>query len=183
MDDIPGGIQESPLTFATTALPGDLLNDAPGDDRTDHALKARYQSFEEADALAWLLDGTDASAQPDIEPEARAAGTGSPAGTIARGFAELPRQAVGGVRDAAQNILDFADWLGQAAEQRLPIGGVQLFDAAGNFNVDYVPPTALAKGRAAGTIGTPSIPDVGQPQTTAGSVIRPITQFMAPYVR
>jgi hypothetical protein len=183
MDDIPGGIQESPLTFATTALPGDLLNDAPGDDRTDHALKARYQSFEEADALAWLLDGTDASAQPDTERDAHGARTGSPAGTIVRGFAELPRQAVGGVRDAAQNILDFSDWLGQAAEQRLPIGGVQIFDKEGNISFDYIPPATLKAGRDAGTIETPDLPDVGQPQTTAGAIIRPITQFMAPYVR
>jgi len=28
-------------SFADTVLPGELLNDAPGTDRTDHALKAR----------------------------------------------------------------------------------------------------------------------------------------------
>ena len=41
----------------TDTLPGDLLDDGSADDRTDHALKARFESFGEADALNWLLDG------------------------------------------------------------------------------------------------------------------------------
>jgi len=36
----PTGILEPVTSFADTVIPGELLNDAPGDDRTEHALRA-----------------------------------------------------------------------------------------------------------------------------------------------
>jgi len=95
----------------------------------------------------------------------------------------VPRQALGGVRDAAQSFLEFAEWAGARAEENFPLGGVQVFDEAGNFAPSYVPPAELEKGRAGGKIKNPKLPDVGASSITAGAVVRSVTQFMVPFVR
>ena len=161
---------------------GDLNHDGDADDRTDLALRARHDAYSQADALNWLLEGspttkTQEPTAPADKPQA------SFLQTAMEGFSEPPRQALGGVRDAAQSFLEFAEWTGRQAEKNFPLGGVQVFDEQGNFSPGYIPPQVLAEGRKRGKIRNPELPDVGQPQTAAGSVVRGVTQFMVPYGR
>jgi hypothetical protein len=100
---------------------GELLDDAPGDDRADNALKARTEAYDQALDLDWMLNVTDS---PKDEKEAktenpvRALLNGSAKAApaigwdIARGATEVPMQTLGGVRDAAQSVLEFAEWAG-----------------------------------------------------------------------
>jgi hypothetical protein len=155
-----------------------LANDAPGDDRTDLALRARADAYGQADALNWLMESTPSAASPAAaatpEPavESRPSGAGGALSAIeslnrallqrgglveggrklgtgvdpvavggevaglqvpslgrtmaarnagdawekpslnllVRGFGEMPRQAVGGIRDAVASFVDFDDW-------------------------------------------------------------------------
>jgi len=179
-----GGIAEPVASFATTALPtntiaaqsndidfmGELLPDGPTDDRTDHALKARADGYQQANDLELMLNSVELPPQEG----------GSAVGTVVEGFGEIPRQALGGVRDAAQSTLEFLEYLGANAEALAPIGGLQIFED-GEFSPAYIPPSELAAGRKAGTVTSPDLPDVGKPRTALGSGVRSITQFVRPY--
>jgi hypothetical protein len=96
---------------------------------------------------------------------------------VARGATEAPRQAVGGVRDAAQSILDFGDWI----ETQAPLGGVQVFNEAGEFDPRILSGKSFAKERKKGR--KLELPDVSEAKSTTGNVIRHVTQFMVPYGR
>lgn len=135
-----------------------LPDDAPGKDTSDIALRQRASALQEVDNLRWLsADGMIAKAAKDV-------GTG---------LTELPTQAVGGVRDAAQAFLELGDEL----ERLVPLGGVQFFDDKGNFDMQYVPPAELAAQYA--KVGSPELPNVRQPASTTGSVARGVSQFLA----
>jgi hypothetical protein len=195
----------------------ELADDSNGDDRSDLALKARYDAHDKADALTWLLESAPAekqksvmplgaAEQPGYSPSERAAG-GPPSphplkpGTefktahfgpppeapvrefverlgdvaddpslllpstrdLALGFSEMPRQVVGGLRDAVQNTDEVISWFDQYGAD-LPIGRRM---------------TKAAWKR----LGITQLPEVGKPYTVAGSVVRSVTQMVRPYVR
>lgn len=144
----------------------ELIPDGPNDDRTDHALRGRSDAYEQAGALQWLMESAPAP-KPEAKPARSvegAAKTGSGAlSTIVTGFGEAPRQALGGIRDAAQSTLEFGDWVGQY----LP----------GDF---YEGMRALEAKLTGVGIGD-QLPDVGEPKTAIGSGVRAISQFLAPF--
>jgi hypothetical protein len=160
---------------------GVIVGDAPDDDRTDNALKARVEAYEQGDALNWLLEGSETQEQPEAKtteakPNGKAQLEGSMLGTVAAGISELPRQALGGVRDAAQSILEFGDWV----ESKAGLGGIQIFDEEGNIAPELLSGTSFAAKRKKGMKG-PTLPDVGEPKTVIGGAVRPIARFLGPF--
>jgi hypothetical protein len=178
--------------FATPAGE-DLPDDAPGDDRVDRALQARSESYQAAGDLDWLLQGVDTSemphrapAEPKLDEDEEKGWEHVPfdvahkiAESVFRaGYAELPRQAFGGIKDAAQSFIDLEEEVvgfSKYLEEKLPLGGIQVFDQDGNFDLTLLSPEALAEAKARGDreiIGT-------QPaRTIPGGVVRAISQFV-----
>src|SRR3990167_3054105 len=86
----------------------ELSDDAPGRDTVDAGLTARGQSYAQDDALNCLLEGQQPVEMPEPkkeEPEKR----GSLIRDIASSVGEVATQPLGGVRDAAQSILELGD--------------------------------------------------------------------------
>lgn len=211
---------------------GDLVNNSSGDDRADLALKARYDAYDKADALNWLMEGSEPAIEEgfaaDVMPapgsgvhpsqigpfdqtafkeahfgkppeapvrefiERRSEGSDftlldylkstasnfvNPLGVVTGiasdlgadigvkdvllGAGELPRQTVGGLRDAVQNTDEVISW----------------FD---EYGADLPPGRKMTKA-AWKRLGITQLPEVGQPYTVVGSVVRSIAQFLAPF--
>jgi hypothetical protein len=150
---------------------GELLNDAPGDDRTDNALKARTEAYDQALDLDWMLNVTDSPKGENVAQEAktenpvRALLNGSAKAApaigwdIARGATEIPMQTLGGVRDAAQAVLDFGEWAGSY----LPAWG------QGEMREKLVKDFEL--------------PNVPEAESVSGGMVRTITPFVSRYAR
>lgn len=159
--DDPNGVDmDSPVPGMWQEASLDLPDDAPGVDTVDQALVARAEEHEQGQDLKWLLE---TAPPPDT--------TDSAVGAAVTGLAELPRQALGGVRDAAQEILDLGTWL----EEKVPLGGVQILDEEGNFAPKFVGPEELEK------LKPPELPTVDPAKTTGGAVVRSVAQFLAPF--
>ena len=171
----------------TTPLGQEPPSDSPLDDRTDAALEARFRSYRQADDLNWLLEGigkpqealeapagTKTAASDDWSLKGLA---GATATDLGMGAVEGPRQAVGGMRDAAQSILDFTDTVGDWAESKFALGGMQIMDAEGNFDPRYLDPEEWADAQRAG-MTDPQLPKVGEGSTVTSSAIRSIAQFL-----
>jgi len=77
---------------------------------------------------------------------------------VAKGATESPMQALGGVRDAAQNTADFLDWMDEH-EIDLPPGG-RLTKAAWK------------------KLGITGLPEVRGAKSVTGDVVRVVTQFV-----
>ena len=95
------------------------------------------------------------------------------------GVIEGPRQAVGGMRDAVQSIMDFEESFTDVAgrlESLVPLGGVQIYDQEGRFRPDYLSPEEWQRAMAEG--GQEALPPIGEPSTLTGAGIRGITQFV-----
>lgn len=166
-------------------LLAELAGGAIGDDRTDSALKTRSDDIAQSNALEWLLRGAEREEQKipqqTAAPEKTVAvgASGSLLQKTARGVAEIPRQIVGGIRDASQSILDLGDWM----EKQIPLGGTKI--DIGLFppraGVEFMGPEALAKQREAEGGKLAQLPDVGKPETMIGGLTRGVTQFLAPF--
>src|SRR3990167_9598231 len=168
---------EARLYRVADDVQGELLDDTPNDDRTDNALKARTNAYEQGDALNWLLEGTETQEQP--MPQTRPTKKNGAEPLSQEGgmvTVDIGRQTIGGVRDAAQNILELGDWI----ESKAGLGGIQIFDEEGKIAPELLSGTTFAAKRKKGMTG-PILPDVGQPQTIAGGIVRPIAQFLAPF--
>lgn len=164
------------------ARKADLPDDAPGNDRTDLALRARASIKDNASNLDWLLGSPSLTAPsgPTIEQlirgnEPKAADTGVAASVLSdvgRGLVEGPRQAVGGVRDAAQAMIDLWDEAGDWLESKVPLGGIELMNSAGQIVPRRVGPDELAA-----RDGSVTLPEVAKAETVTGGMIRGISQF------
>lgn len=180
LDQAYSGFTRQSAEPVQVAANDDLSHDSSVDDRTDMALRARSDAYSQADALNWLLEGSsgEAGATPKTPEPVKEADKpqASFLQTAATGFAESPRQAVGGVRDAVQSMLDLGTW----AETHFELGGVQITDEQGNFAPAILSGPELKAARKKG-VKTPELPDVGQPQTGAGSIVRAVTHFLAPF--
>lgn len=173
-------------------------------DRTDAALKSRSESYQKADDLNWLVEGTNEPAVTEGGPAIPVSGgftadkpkgqplrigpaelpglVGAAAMDIGGGAVEAPRQAVGGMRDAVQSIIDFGDVLDSTTipgtNIPLSLGGVTFTDKQGNFSPDYHGPSEWRALQNAGDVHEPSLPTVGAPETATGNVIRGVSQFI-----
>lgn len=97
---------------------------------------------------------------------------------VARGVTEAPRQVVGGLRDAGQEILNATDSLGDwLTENVADLGAIQITDAEGNIDLDFLTPSEVTPEQTGVTL-----PDVKQAETTTGNMVRKITQFAAGFV-
>lgn len=157
------------------ARKADLPDDAPGNDRTDLALRARASIKDNASNLDWLLGSPSLTAPSGPTIEQNAADTGVAASVLSdvgRGLVEGPRQAVGGVRDAAQAMIDLWDEAGDWLESKVPLGGIELMNSAGQILPRRVRPDELAA-----RDGSVTLPQVAKAETVTGGMIRGISQF------
>ena len=173
VNDIPDNQDRTDEQF-----PGDLVNDAPGHDTTDIALASRAEAYNKADALGWLLEGQESAPEENAaQPPAAEDNTSyvnaskrnfSFAGKVLTGFGEGPIQAVGGVRDAAQNMLDLGEWF----EKVRPVGGPRILNDKGQFDPGFAAP---------GETTHIELPNIRAPETAYGKGVRAITQFLIPF--
>ena len=107
-----------------------------------------------------IIKATDAAAaSPD---GARPMPEGASKGILAD-IASIPRQALGGVRDAGQSMLDFMEWAGDNLAYLASKVGLET-------------PENVA--RYAETRQMPNLPEVGEPVGVVGSLTRSISQFL-----
>lgn len=93
---------------------------------------------------------------------------------VAGGAVEAPGQVVGGVIDALGEMDQFM-------QQVLPIGGVQLFDEAGNFDVSILShDEMMASNKAGEDIFTMIAPE--KADTVTGSFARATAQFLTAFI-
>jgi hypothetical protein len=184
---IEAGMAGSPFTATDSVaeFDGDLLDDAPGDDRTDNAMRSRLEAYRKADDLNWLLEGAargtrgQSGAEPGQLPGANEQAPQGSEPFVARAFrnvAEIPRAVIGGGRDAMQAMLD----LGAEFDDRMKAGGLT-WDDGGNLQIQNAEGFAAWKQKRGGK-GV-QLPDVGEQRTMTGKAARVISQFMAPFWR
>lgn len=90
-------------------------------------------------------------------------------------LADVPLQAVGGVRDAFQQTLDAVHSLAKWSDQWVPdLGGVQLTDPQGNLSVKWVSNTEGMQ--------PAQLPEVAHAETTAGNLTHGVTQFLTGFL-
>ncbi|MEX3008363.1 hypothetical protein [Hoeflea sp. TYP-13] len=179
------------------AVPGDLPADAPDTDRSDVAIQERTQQHIDRDNLEWLVNvedddfimfgstGEGEKSAPDTSfleiRDDELPSDGDPdetplwqrvAGDVGRGIVEAPGQVAGGLLDAAQAVLD----LGGILDEKFPVGGPRLFDKDWNFNPGWHSPEDVKA-------DPPKIPTTPEAESTTGSGIRVIAQFIAPYAK
>jgi hypothetical protein len=126
---------------------------APRADAASEEQLAAANAFEAAarrisDAVISPAKGGDPAEKTDLVPIAR---------DLARGTVEAPRQIVGGIRDAAQATIDFADWLTGIDKTQFETGGKTL---------DYKDVKR-------------DLPEVKKPKTVTGGLVRGVSQFLA----
>ena len=88
------------------------------------------------------------------------------------------------MRDAVQSMIDFESAYVDSAgkmEDLIPLGGIQLYDREGNFDLDYLPPEEWRKAKAEGL--AEGLPPIRAPETVTGGGIRTISQFMRRHAR
>lgn len=141
-----------------------------------------YRAQAEADEDAELqaqLDAIVSGGGAPLAAPARAVGPGSEEAASGRrvdlGIAELPRQTLGGFVDAVKNVSDaFSPF-------EFDDRGV----ATRAFGRDLNPNESALATFAAGVTGVgvagELIPEIDQPATPAGAVVRSVAQFFAPY--
>jgi hypothetical protein len=92
------------------------------------------------------------------------------------GAVEAPLQIVGGARDAVQETVN----LGEPLENALPLGGIQILDAEGNFAPRYLGPSdwqaALEAGGSEVALPDPEIID--RADTVTGGLVHGVAQFL-----
>lgn len=94
------------------------------------------------------------------------------------GITEIPKQIVGGLRDAAQEVIEgtasLGNWLN---ENVVDLGSFQVTDPkTGEFDPEFV--TSEEAKTTEGII----LPEVGQPKTLLGSATRGISQFVGGFI-
>lgn len=88
---------------------------------------------------------------------------------IGNGLLELPKQVLGGARDAVQETLNATDSLGKWLDENVANLGEVNFDENGiSFSDDGEP----------GTVNPPTLPTVGDAETVTGGMIRSVSQFL-----
>ncbi len=163
--------------FSGFAVHGELVHDSQDSDTVHEAMKARFNAYDQADALNWLLEGSEPiKAQPQPQ-EDQGFSPASALQTAVTGTAEVTSglPLVGGVRDAVQSLID----LGTHIDNYLNTGGVQLLDERGNFSPKFVGPGELA--RLYDPLAELPDPEILKPKTAAGKVERVIGQFLRPF--
>jgi hypothetical protein len=171
-----------------------LFVNSPGERDVQVAMAGRQKATATQDADQFLDDLISSS--PTVQQERRTAAaqakpTPSPAAKatmaetstlgaviadVGRGMVEAPRQILGGARDAAQSAVELVDWLGDALESKLQLGGVQLFDEKWSFAPEYIPAGDERIDPKKQNLGT--LPTVKEPATTTGGAVRGVSQFL-----
>lgn len=94
-------------------------------------------------------------------------------------LAELPRQVVGGARDAVQEGLDAFNELSEYMQKKIPLGSIEFGGEGGA--VDFVGATETSRRDLMNEVSDPfesQLPQVEKPATVAGGLTRGISQFM-----
>lgn len=151
----PGGAKQPPATGATTTAEGGEKPDGqqPG-------------------------TGGQPAGTPGAAPVEAAAKGGVIAGAVAagkdfiRGVIETPRALFKGARNAAQETLDLADDAADWLDDHIPLGGIHV----GTDGVDFLNSEEL---RDARTVLETELPDLNEPQSVTGQMVRGVTQFLA----
>jgi hypothetical protein len=188
-----------PIPMPTMA-DGELMPDGPNDDRVDLSLKARAQTYSDAEALDWLLQQQQQQAPAGGKPGAPQAAPQAPAPTpdaakpvgqrgphgvptppatpISQSIGNVTDVAyqglVGGPRDAIQAVVDTVNWL----DEHIPLGGITLTDDEGNATLPTYRSAEEMKVRNKKNDG---VPEVRAPKTAAAGLARAITSFMVPF--
>jgi hypothetical protein len=141
----------------------------------DNSATAQYESdlmntqAENAKAAMFENDGFDAFMQERPEEET----LNDVDDDQLSAWFDVPLQAVGGIRDAGQSLLDFGEYLNDKMD--LPV--LQITDAQGNFDLEIL---SNKESKERGIKGI-QLPEVDEAETTAGAITRPVAQFLAPF--
>lgn len=90
-------------------------------------------------------------------------------GDVGLGILELPKQAIGGVRDAAQETLEGVGSLASMLESKVPLGTIEI---GGEQIVTF----------GEGPGGTAELPEVGEARTVTGDMGRNVAQFLTGFL-
>jgi hypothetical protein len=181
--------------FLSGDVPGDLLPDAPGDDRTDNALKARTEAYDQALDLDWMLQAVEPAeaATPEQEPE-----RGSKTELLSR-FMETAALGVLGAKasfsgDLARGAVRLAPkvakdvGLGAIEAPRQIVGGirdaVQSIVDFSDWSAQILPGYSTVKefeDALESRIGELKLPEVSEAKSATGSGLRAISPFVSRY--
>lgn len=130
--------------------------------------------------MIYLRDKADVAARTDTAFLEDLADLEEEAPETGRGFwstawNEGPKQVAGGVRDAAAAALEGVAAFDQWAGSKLGLPKLQLLDDAGNLDLKIL--SADEAGRA-----KVILPEVGEPETVAGGLVRGVSQFLTGFV-
>jgi hypothetical protein len=103
-------------------------------------------------------------------------------GDIGAGIVEAPRQIVGGAMDAGQEILEAADSLGGAIENFIGAENIptilQFRNEQGEIDFDLLSRSEVAQKGGLNRL----MPDVDEPRSVTGSLIRGVSQFVTGFI-
>lgn len=99
---------------------------------------------------------------------------------VGEGLGHAPTQVLGGVIDAANGIVRFADDAVKAAEEAgLPNVYVRLFDKQGNFAPAVLSTEEFRQAQASGADDVFQFPTTAKAETVTGEMIRTLAEFLA----
>ena len=106
------------------------------------------------------------------------------AADLDRGFIEAPRQILGGVRDATQETLEFADSAGTALQEWLGLENIpsnlQVFNEKGELDFDLL--TNAQVEEKGGMRSLLDLPEVDAPDSVTGAMVRGVSQFLTGFI-
>lgn len=167
------------------AVESGLVTDSPDADTVDQSLVNRSQAQTSEQDIQWMLS----VGEEDVDPMEFAVNDNEipvvqesedplykrVIKDVGRGAVEAPRQIVGGIVDAFESVADAGDKL------LFSLGGIQILDEKGNFDLAYMSPEEYAKLEEDGkTVVDALRPDAAESGT--GALIRGAAQFVAPFV-
>lgn len=138
---------------------------------------ADYFRFRSGVPAAAILDRTRQAA--DEMGRAASQPLGPVLSDLGQGAIDAPRQILGGVLDAGNNLSRFADQVIQHADAAgLPDAYVRLFDKDGNWAPQIESAASFRAAQAAGTDDVVQLPTTGGPDSVTGALIRAGTAFL-----
>jgi hypothetical protein len=165
--------------FMSSAKAGEAEKGVPLDAPPVRRGKKKKAIEEPQDGVEPSMDETEnIGAATTVEPEAEPGimdTAKAVAKDVGKGVVQAPRQVLGGMADAVNNIVK----LGDIMQEAVPLPGFQIFDAEGNWSPDLLSADEVTKMRKA---TDPSfLPTTDKPDTVTGGMVRSISQFFTGY--
>lgn len=126
-----------------------------------------------------LDEDENIGAATTTEPEAEEPGLMDAAGAVAsdvvKGAIQAPRQVVGGIADAVNNVIK----LGDVLQEAIPLPGFQIMDEKGNWAPELLSADEVTSRRKA--TDPTFLPTTDKVDTVTGGMVRSVSQFVTGY--